>query len=47
MILSVDALYELISVAFWSVVVAIAALFLVRPFLYFVERWSNGGKYGR
>ena len=47
MTLNIDALYELVSLAFWSAVVFVAMLFLVRPFLHFVERWSNGGKYGR
>ena len=46
MTVNLDALYELINITFWSALVFVAALFLIRPFLSLVERWSNGGKYG-
>ena len=46
MIVNLEALYEFINITFWSALVFIAALFLVKPFLNLVERWSNGGKHG-
>jgi hypothetical protein len=47
MIRNIDALYDFVSMMFWWAVIFVAVIFLVRPFLHFVERWSNGGKYGR
>ena len=44
MILNIGAMYELIDIIFWSAVIAVAMLLLVKPILSLVEKWSNGGR---